>query len=607
MDAGTTTFVSLSEVNDMKLSDYVIDFIRKQGVQHIFEFIGGAIVHLLDSTYGRDDVQCVSMHHEQGSAFAAEAYARVNGNLGVAMATSGPGALNMVTGIGSCYFDSVPCLFITGQVNTYEYKFDRPVRQVGFQETDIVSVVKPIAKYAVMVLESADIRYELEKAVYLAQEGRKGPVLLDIPMDVQRAEIEPECLRSFFDSDEYKLMSFKADIATEINEIIQLICQASRPMILAGGGVRTANAVELLREFIDKTNIPMVVSLMGLDAVPHDHESFMGMIGSYGNRYSNLAVANCDLLLVLGSRLDSRQTGTRPDTFARGAKIVQVDIDPAELEGKITAAIKIQCDIKCFLSKINRELEEMVMPEFQGWRDKLRYYKLHYPTQSKSFDASCIEPNWFMERLATYSEEAAVVCVDVGQHQMWAAQSFCLKRNQRMLQSGGMGAMGFALPAAIGAVMANPTGTGIVIAGDGGIQLNIQELSVIAKYNLPIKIIVLNNNCLGMVRQFQDIYFSGRRQSTVIGYSVPDLVSIVKAYGIPAYHIHDHTEVDEILSIAFSNVGPVFVNVSLELETVVSPKLVVNRPIEDMFPFLDREELRSLMLVELVEEIAVPK
>ncbi len=314
----------------MKLSDYVIDFIVRQGVSHIFEFIGGAIVHLLDSTYDRDDIQCVSVHHEQAGAFAAEAYARINGKLGVAMATSGPGALNMVTGIGSCYFDSVPCLFITGQVNTYEYKFNSPVRQIGFQETDIVTVAKPLTKYAAMVVDAEKIRYQLEKAVFLAQSGRPGPVLLDIPMNIQRAQIDLNKLESYYDSEEYEQIVQQQKQHQETTcfpEIIHMMSDAKRPVILVGGGVRTANASEELSEFIEKTDIPVVASLMGLDSLPHDCPSFVGMIGSYGNRYSNLALANCDFLLILGSRLDTRQTGTRPDTFARAAKIIQVDID----------------------------------------------------------------------------------------------------------------------------------------------------------------------------------------------------------------------------------------------------------------------------------------
>lgn len=590
----------------MKLSDYVIDFLSQHGIAHVFEFIGGSIVHLLDSMYDNDAIQCISMHHEQSGSFAAEAYARINGNLGVAMATSGPGALNMVTGIGSCYFDSTPCLFITGQVNTYEYKFDKPVRQIGFQETDIVSIVKPITKYAAIVTDATRIRYEMEKAVYLAQQGRKGPVLLDMPMDIQRAQIEPEKLPSFFDSEEYRTLSRKESITEQIEAVIRLLLLAKRPVILVGGGIRSANASEALHELIQKTTIPIVSSLMGLDAVAHDYQGFMGMIGSYGNRYSNLAVANCDLLLVLGSRLDTRQTGTRPDTFARDAKIIQVDVDSNELGNKISAELLLQCDVKEFIETLNKKLGKRKLPDISSWLALLSSYKKEYPTQSQTTQAPLIEPNWFIETLSAYGKENDIICVDVGQHQMWAAQSFRLKKGQRMLNSGGMGAMGFALPAAIGAAKAKSNVQIIVIVGDGGIQMNAQELDIIARQGLPVKVIVLNNRCLGMVRQFQDLYFAGRRQSTVKGYTVPDMCKVAEAYGVKSYSITDASQVDVVLQKVFADKDAAFVNVSLELDTVVSPKLVVNRPIEDMSPHLTREELKKVMLIDLVEDMEVP-
>lgn len=592
----------------MKLSDYVIDFIARQGVTHIFEFIGGAIVHLLDSTYDRTDIQCISVHHEQTAAFAAEAYARTNGNLGVAMATSGPGALNMLTGIGSCYFDSVPCLFITGQVNTYEYKFDRPVRQIGFQETDIVSVATPLVKYAELVVDADKIRYHLEKAIFLAKHGRPGPVLLDIPMNIQRAQINPEKLESFFDSPEYLQLNRPASCEdAAVETVAELLKQAKRPLILAGGGVRASGATEELRLLIEQTGIPLVASLMGLDTISHDDPAFFGMIGSYGNRYSNLAVANCDFLLILGSRLDSRQTGTRPDTFARAAKKVHVDIDINELGAKVPADVLVHCDIKGLLTALNKRLNNESRLDIGQWYDIINKYRDSYPTYCEETTEGSIDPNRFMEMLARYSSEGSTVCVDVGQHQMWAGQSFKLKANQRMLNSGGMGAMGFALPAAIGAVLSNPGKDAIVIAGDGGIQVNIQELDIVAQHRLPVKIFVMNNGCLGMVRQFQDLYFDGRRQSTVKGYSCPDLGKIAAAYGITSYAIESLEDAEHLLYEILSIDGPVLVDVRLTLATNVNPKLVVNRPIEDMSPHLEREELERIMLIDLAEEQDIPK
>lgn len=617
----------------MKLSDYIIDFLVKEGVSHVFELIGGAVTHLLDSIYNRDDMQCISVHHEQSAAFAAEAYARINGNLGVAMATSGPGALNLVTGIGSCYFDSVPCLFVTGQVNTYEYKFERAVRQLGFQETDIVSVVKPLTKYAELITDAGKIRYHLEKAVYLARSGRPGPVLLDLPMNIQRTQIEPEKLKGFFDSEEFQKIqrtgSCKTKVIEErghtfiretgthpfgecphgmspINEIISLIERARRPVILAGGGIRTAKATDELRLLVEKTGIPLVTSLMGLDSVPHDNPAFFGMIGAYGNRYSNLTLANCDFLLILGSRLDTRQTGTRPETFARAAKKVHVDIDPVELNEKVKVDIAVNCDVREFLSKINAKLEGYVKPDLSPWYEIIRGYREKYPTISKTNKDENIDPNRFMDLLSSYCAEGDIICLDIGQHQMWAAQSFRVKEKQRMLISGGMGAMGFALPAALGAAKAAPGRRAIVIAGDGGIQINIQELDTIIYHNLPVKIFIMNNRCLGMVRQFQDIYFGGRQQSTVIGYSCPDLGKVATAYGIPSYVITSLAGARDIIETALKTEGPAFVDVKLEQTTCVDPKLVVNRPIEDMAPHLDRAELKEIMLIDMVEEMELP-
>lgn len=589
----------------MKLSDYVVDSIKKQGVSHVFEFIGGAIVHLLDSIATRHDMACISVRHEQAGAFAAEAYARMNGRLGVAMATSGPGALNLLTGIGSCYFDSVPCLFITGQVNTYEYKFERPIRQIGFQETDIVSVAKPLTKYASLVTDPKKIRFEMEKAIFLAQSGRPGPVLLDIAMNVQRAHIDPASLVSFYDSEEYE-EAVQAAVLDEgtIRDVIDKLKSAKRPLLLAGGGVRASQSADLLVQLIEKTGIPVVSSLLGLDIVAHDHPLFCGLIGSYGNRYSNLTLANCDFLLILGSRLDSRQTGTRPDTFARAAHIVHVDIDDNELNSKVKATTAIKANLSHFLSILNLRLVGHQKTDITEWLKRIDKLKSLYPTYSFSPEGKGmeIEPNRFMELLSGKTKKTSTICLDVGQHQMWASQSFRLTGKQRLLNSGGMGAMGFALPAALGAALVTGEET-LVIAGDGGIQLNIQELDTIVRLKLPIKIVVMNNHSLGMVRQFQDFYLEGRQQSTVN--PNPAFVDIAKAYKIPAFRMDSMADLpllDSFLAVD----GPSFLEVNLQKITEVLPKLVVNRPIEDMFPFLKREELEEIMLIPLVGEMDIP-
>lgn len=579
----------------MKLSDYVIDFLVSKGVGHIFEVCGGATTHLLDSLYGRTDISVISVHHEQAAAFAAEGYSRIGGNLGVAMATSGPGATNLITGIASCYFDSIPCLFITGQVNTYEFKFNKPVRQVGFQETDIVNIVKPIVKDAVLVTDPGMIKYQLEKSFFLAKSGRPGPVLIDIPMNIQRSEINPSRLKSFREKPDDCMVDNK--IAEKIKKLIYF---SRRPILLVGGGVRSSKASEELLRFEQATGIPVAVTLMGLDALSHTNSSFVGMIGTYGNRFANLAVANADLVIALGTRLDTRQTGTRPETFARGAKIVRIDIDPNELNHKIKQDVSVCSDIKTFLSKLNGCIGDYDRGRIRPWIDKIRSYKKKYPSGKPA--KKRITPNFFIQNLSKHIPDNSVICVDVGQNQMWSAQSLNIRESQRLITQGGMGAMGSALPMAIGASFARPGAPVFVITGDGGFQLNIQELQTMVHYGLPIKIILLNNCCYGMVRQFQEQYFNSRFQSTVAGYSCPDFIDVISAYKIRAKKIVYRRKIDTSFKELLDDPRPVFFEIDIKQDNLVLPKLPVNKPIEEQEPPLSRRELMSSMCIKILDE-----
>lgn len=581
----------------MKISDYITDFLLQQNVHHVFYMIGGAITHLVDSLSKNTNMHCITMHHEQAAAFAAEAYARCNSNLGVAMATSGPGATNLITGIGSCFFDSVPCVFITGQVNTYEYKFDLPVRQIGFQETDIVSIVKPIVKGARLIDKAENVKRDLEWAVHLARSGRPGPVLLDIPMNIQRVDVDIEHLPSFIP--EKNGASNISDAL--IQEITHCLRTATRPMILAGGGIRTAGAAEKLFELIEKTKIPVVTSLMGLDAFPHDHPSYIGMIGAYGNRSANIALANADFLLILGSRLETRQTGTRPETFARAATIVHVDIDEMELNRSVkTTKYTVKTDIKNFLNLFNKCINETNICTSNFWLDYVEKCKEKFPSFCSSSKTQEIHPNEFTAILSHEAADDAIITVDVGQHQMWVAQSFIVKRKQRVLISGGMGAMGFALPTAIGAALLGPQRQIIVIVGDGGFQINIQELQTIVRNNLKIKIVVMNNHSLGMVRQFQEIYFNSRTEGTLQGYNTPDFVKIAEAYEISGLRVSAKNELKKTLNLFLNAKTSILLEVMLPQSTVVEPKLIVNDPIEDQDPKLSQEELEEMMLIPMV-------
>lgn len=581
----------------MKISDYIINTLVDQGVTHIFEVCGGAITHLLNSLYERSDIKTISMHHEMAAAIAAEGYARASGNIGVAMATSGPGATNLLTGIGSCYFDSIPCLFITGQVNTYEYKYSKPIRQLGFQETDIVAIVRPIVKMASLISNPEEIESKLSESFEIAKCGRPGPVLLDIPLNIQRSNIE------VVQDGQINAITSEANGIVEelLLSIISQINSALRPIILAGGGVRSSKATKELLEFSHTTKIPVVVSLMGLDAFPHDDPLYVGMIGTYGNRYANLAIANADVVIALGTRLDTRQTGTNPETFARGATFIHVDIDPCELNNKIHVKYPIKSDIKSFLVTFNQTIKNQNISNYSPWYTTIKEYKTRYSAKKISITDQ-INPYLFLSELSEKLPENAIICVDVGQNQMWAAQSMNIKEDQRFLTQGGMASIGSALPMAIGASFAKPESLIVVITGDGGIQLNIQELQTIYHHQLPIKTILLNNCGYGMIRQFQEQYFDSRFQSSVIGYSNPDFQRVISAYDIETAKISFSSEVSSAIENVLRNTSPGFLEVIIDDKCKVSPKLGVNKPIEDQEPLLPREELRSHMIIDMLPE-----
>ncbi len=580
----------------MKLSDYIVDFLAKEGITHIFEVAGGSITHMLDSLYENKKIKTVSMHHEQAAAMAAEGYSRISGNFGVAMATSGPGATNLITGIGSCFFDSIPSLFITGQVNTYEFKFDRPVRQIGFQETDIVKIVKPIVKEATLIEEPEQIKCILERAIVKAKFGRPGPVLLDIPLNVQRANIREESLESCKSPPE----SLYNPTSEDIDLVIRAIKSAVRPIVLVGGGLRLSHAEEEFFQFVHKTKIPVVCSLMGLDAISHFDQLYIGMIGTYGNRYANLAIANSDLVIALGTRLDTRQTGTMPETFARAAHIIHVDIDPNELCNKIRPYLALNCDLKAFLVNLLSVLPEFESNKNLPWIKTINHYKNRYPSYHATVNDD-IDPNFFIHELSEFVPENAVICTDIGQNQNWSAQSFELKGTQRFLTEGGMASMGSALPMAIGASFARPGETIVVLTGDGGFQLNIHELQTIYHHKLPIKIILFNNQCYGMIRQFQEQYFNCRHQSTGIGYSCPNFQEVVSAYKIPVKKIAKNSEIDGALRDIFNDKSQIFLEVKISESFKALPKLSVNKPVEDQDPALSRDEFNSNMIVKPYE------
>ncbi|MBL8156762.1 MAG: thiamine pyrophosphate-binding protein, partial [Anaerolineae bacterium] len=510
---------------NIKVSDYVADFIAAQGVTCAFEVIGGMITHLIDSIHQRGAIRLVSVHHEQAAAFAAEGFARITGVPGVALATSGPGATNLLTGIGSCYFDSTPAVFITGQVNRAELKGTRPIRQLGFQETDIVSMAAPITKKTWSVQNPDEVPAILEEAFRLALEGRPGPVLIDLPMDVQRTVIETTPPKKIS-------LTSSTDNTLPIEDLLRDLQRAQRPLIIAGGGVRSAQAAELFRATVNKLQVPVVFSLMGTDVLPVGSPLRIGLLGSYGNRWVNLALGRSDFLLVVGSRLDIRQTGADTDAFRGERMIYHVDVDAGEINNRVMGCIPVYAHLVPFFERLLASIDEGYLPDYSAWKAEIDDLRVAWPDTHELPDISGINPNRLMHALSAHSSLAGAYVVDVGQHQMWAAQSIDVTGEQRFLTSGGMGAMGFSLPAAVGAAFALVPAPVVVVAGDGSSQLNIQELQTVARNQLPLKMIVLNNRNHGMVRQFQQSYFDERYPSTFWGYSAPDFSRVADAYGI---------------------------------------------------------------------------
>lgn len=559
----------------MKAADHIALSLEKHGVTHAYELVGGMITFLLDALHRRGTIRIISMRHEQAAGFAAEGHARMTGRPAVAFATSGPGATNLLTAIGSCYFDSVPAVFITGQVNRHEMRGDRGVRQLGFQETDIVAMAKPVTKAAWLVNDPADLPATLERAFALASAGRPGPVLVDIPMDVQRAEVAEPAEPAFAPH------PGSADCDAFLDRLQSALNTASRPLIIAGGGCATPGIREPFLRFAENAGLPVALTLMGVDLLPAGHPLRVGLLGSYGNRWVNRAIARADLLLVLGSRLDVRQTGADTAAFVAGKRVFHVDVDATEMNNRVTGCETLVADLQGFLPTASRIRTPATLAP---WLAEIRADEARWPDTAELAGLDGINPNAFLKELSQNSPDSAAFVTDVGQHQMWAAQSLRLRAGQRFLTSGGMGAMGFGLPASIGAAFAAQAPV-VMIAGDGGIQLNIQELQTIAHHALPVKMIVLNNGCHGMVRQFQESYFNSRFQSTRWGYSAPDFAQVSAAYGIRSLRISSPEEIPAAIRTLWSDPAPMLLEVIIPPDANAYPKMAFGKPISEMEPF----------------------
>lgn len=548
----------------------ILECLKKEGVEIIFGYPGGVVLPLYDALYYEKNIKHILVRHEQGAGHAADAYARASGKVGVALATSGPGACNLVTAIANAYMDSIPVVFLTGQVSTPLLGKD------SFQESDIIGITMPITKHNYLIKKAEDIPTIFKEAFHIARTGRCGPVLIDLPKDVQIAKL------NFKYPDKVKLAGYNPTYEGHPNQIkaaAKLISASKRPIFYIGGGVIASNANKELLALAEKCVIPVTTTLMGLGAFPDHHKLALHMLGMHGSAYANYAVTDSDLLIAVGARFDDRVTG-HIARFAPNAKIIHIDIDPAEIGKNVRVDVPIVGDIKEVLKKLIEEVKPK--DNHKAWLDQIKELKAKYKLSYKD-DGKVIKPQFVLETLSKITQgKDVIICTEVGQHQMWAAQFFMYDKPRSWISSGGLGTMGFGLPAAIGAQFARPHSLVIDISGDGSIQMNIQELATAVNNKLPIKIIVLNNCFLGMVRQWQELLHGKRYSSTNLCQN-PDLVKIAQAYGLKALRISEKDQVESTLKQALDyKDGPMLIDIVVAKEENVLPFVPAGQAINEM-------------------------
>jgi acetolactate synthase-1/2/3 large subunit len=564
-DLPTRQRVDLHEMNPTTLADCIAKFIAEKNTPAVFQLSGGMIAFMIDAIGRLGKTPIINMRHEQAAGFAAEGSARISRIPGFAMGTSGPGATNLLTPIASSYFDSIPVVYITGQVNQKELRTNPSQRQNGFQELDICEMAKSITKKVYNPKSATEVLTALNEGWMLCQEGRQGPILIDIPINLQQDFIDYA----------FPSLSFsetKSEIsAHELSEFKNLLISAKHPLLLIGGGARQSNSAEILSKFIKNTGIPYVSTLLGLDSISHTDDNYLGFIGSYGNRWANAALKQSDLLITIGSRLDVRQTGNNISKFLTGKKIIRVDIDDNELSGRIPSDLAIKSDISDFL-KAAMKLEYKI--DSSPYISRIREIKKNHPQSLEQESNLSLNPSIVMEFLGELFLESSGFIIDVGQHQMWAAQSIRLRDGQRFLTSGGLGAMGFAIPASIGAAAAK-NGRWVTISGDGCLQLSSAELQTIIQYKLPIAVCVINNGQHGMVAQFQEENMNGRLTGTRDGYSNPNFQELAKAYGFTKIakiaHREDLGKIKHL--VENMNDEPIFLEFIVDPQAKALPKM----------------------------------
>jgi acetolactate synthase-1/2/3 large subunit len=561
----------------MKLTgaQIVIESLLKEKVEVIFGLPGGAIIDVYDVLCD-SPIRHILVRHEQGAVHMADGYARATGKVGVAMVTSGPGATNTVTGIATAYMDSIPIVVITGQVPT------KLIGNDAFQEVDIVGITRPCTKHNYLVKDVKDLARIIKEAFHIAKTGRPGPVLIDLPKDVQQAKTEFEY------PEEVKLPGYKPTYHANVRQIkkaAQLLAKAKRPVIYAGGGViYSEGAAEELRKMAEKFYLPVTNTLMGLGSFPGDHPLWLGMLGMHGTYRANMAISTCDVMLAVGARFDDRVTG-KLDEFAPEAKIIHIDIDPSSISKNVVVDIPIVGDCCDALKKLHKALEATAEVEWRekhrDWLEQIEEWKREHVLAYEQPPEGPIKPQFVIEKLYELTKGEAIVATEVGQNQMWAAQYYKFKRPRSLLTSGGLGTMGYGFPAAIGAQVAFPDRLVLDIAGDGSIQMNIQELATAVGNCLPVKVAILNNGYLGMVRQWQQLFYKRRYSQTSLEHS-PDFVKLAEAYGAVGLRATKPQEVEEVIKKALSINAPVLMDFVIEPEENVYPMVPAGAPITKM-------------------------
>ncbi|USK15787.1 acetolactate synthase large subunit [Bacillus velezensis] len=546
----------------------LIESLKKENVEMIFGYPGGAVLPIYDKLYQSGLVHILP-RHEQGAIHAAEGYARVSGKPGVVIATSGPGATNLVTGLADAMIDSLPLVVFTGQVATSVIGSD------AFQEADILGITMPITKHSYQVRRPEDLPRVIKEAFHIATTGRPGPVLIDIPKDVAAFEGE------FRYDHEISLPGYqpvKEPNYLQIRKLVEAVSSAKKPVILAGAGVLHGEASEDLKNYAEQQQIPVAHTLLGLGGFPADHPLFLGMAGMHGTYTANMALYHCDLLISIGARFDDRVTGNLKH-FAKSAKVAHIDIDPAEIGKIIETQIPVVGDSKIVLQELLKQNGKQGQTE--EWKQQLSEWKEEYPLWYTDDREEGLKPQKLIEYIHQFTNGEAIVATDVGQHQMWAAQFYPFRKADKWVTSGGLGTMGFGLPAAIGAQLADRNATVVAILGDGGFQMTLQELDVIRQLNLPVKVVILNNECLGMVRQWQEIFYEERYSESKFS-AQPDFVKLSEAYGIKGVRISSEEEAEEELKKALSSKEPAVIDVRVAKSEKVFPMIAPGKGLHEM-------------------------